>query len=263
MEFGSHLQQLDRIYSSAEELLSDVDKKTTVPSAPAFQKSIRLYYIARYFVAVHESRHGEIPIQVWNEYRNTLDHYFRYLAACKESIGEDDDGDKNLYKMNGHLQRACLDALKIFCHRSNDQISELLNRYKPEVLSLVDNRNFYPCIITKRTQALKAFENAKVSDLQLGEDAKHNSEILKNYLDASFLFDEIIFQCLSKEEDIAAAQNSHQNISSQASALSEKHELKVHAKFHIMWTALTVPLGFIFGKFTDPLMAAARNLFGF
>ena len=259
-------KQLERIYSSSEALLDDCDEQSSSIVAE-LREPARLYFITRYFVAVFESRHGELPIQVWNEYRNALDHFFRYLKTADSNIGESDDESKNIHKMKGHLQRACLDVLKLFCHRTDEQLDALLNRYKPEVLALVDNNSFYPRVITSRIEAHKNFEKSKVFDLQLGENARHNADVLTSYLNAAFSYDEVIYNCLIKEEEIAAAQLNYKGIAAEAANFSENHELKIHKKFYIRWT-LTWGVGlFVIGVLADPFVSLAKNwvkgIFGF
>ena len=68
------------IFDTKEELLAEAQKQAQRVEEFNLKKATKLYFLARYFVAVYESRFSQIPIQVWNEYRNALDHYFRYLT---------------------------------------------------------------------------------------------------------------------------------------------------------------------------------------
>ena len=100
-------------FETLDELKASVNEQVGAVTDVNLQHSTRLYLYTRYFVVVFESRYGAIPIQVWNEYRNALDHFFRFQLDGGASEAQD-----HMQKMDGHLQRAALDILKIFCHNA-------------------------------------------------------------------------------------------------------------------------------------------------
>lgn len=203
-----------KVFQSKEELLAGAE--TQVSLAPSeFKVSIKLYYIARYFVAIYESRYQEIPIQVWNEYRNALDHLFRHLTAGGK-IGSPDDASKHLKKMEGHIQRAALDILKIFSHKSHESISSLKASHDPKILRLVDNGKFLQSLNKKFQQAQNLFELAKVNDLDLGDDSNKNADVLERYLDAAFAYDQLRYWIIGKDQDIYHAYDQYDQIHSRA-----------------------------------------------
>ena len=113
------------IYENKNDLLSAAEKQSSKVEKN-YKHSTYLYFIARYFVSVYESRHGEIPIGVWNEYRNAIDHFFRFLTNEKGNINNQ-GVPCQLEKMEGHLQRAALDIMKILCHRTQENIKKMSN----------------------------------------------------------------------------------------------------------------------------------------
>ena len=169
------------IFQNKEELLIQARKQADKVDK-AQQHSVYLYFITRYFVSLFEGRFGKIPIQVWNEYRNALDHYFRHLT---------NQDTKNLAKMEGHLQRAALDIMKIYCHKVQDKLLEQKAGYKTEVLHLVDNGSFYSKLVQGISSSEELFVQAKIDDSSLGEDAKTNQDILNKYIEALFAYDTI------------------------------------------------------------------------
>lgn len=195
-----------------------------------YQFSIYLYFIARYFVSVHEAKFGTIPIQVWNEYRNALDHFFRNLTNQEDS---------HTRKMEGHLQRAVLDILKIFCHLSQEEVKNLIAKFETDILNLVDNGTFYTKVIVDIKQSEKLFIEAKIKDNSLGEDSHTNKEIVGNYLDAVFGFMAIHNYVVEKTPDIEIAKKSHDSIHHKAEKGSFWEHIKTHYIFYISWTILT------------------------
>ena len=178
---------IPRIDSFAE--LREKAKKQANKAPPEFQRSIELYYMARYLVAVFEARNHAIPIQVWNEYRNGLDHLFRHLTLGGSVTHEQGPGparspDDHLKKLQGHMQRALLDIMKFACHKESIWVEA--QKYSPEVLCLVKDGLFSQELWLRRETAERLFIKAKSVDTNLGENAKYNDEVLEKYVEAVF-----------------------------------------------------------------------------
>jgi len=161
----------------------EADAHEIADSAPEeYRQATYLYYLARYLVVVYEVYFAEIPIQVWNEYRNALDHFFRHLAGNTEATSD------HIEKMEGHIQRAVLDVCKIICHdtekRLNGRVAELDRRS----LSLIDNGSFLSNLDAGFEMAKSCFIKAKTLDLALGDVAAHNNDTLSKYLDAVYSY---------------------------------------------------------------------------
>jgi hypothetical protein len=216
------------VFTEKESLLSSVEEQITHVSAD-LKSASKYYFIARYAVSVHESRFGEITIQVWNEYRNAMDHFFR----CQASESNDHN---QLRKMEGHLLRAALDALKILCHKSIDEIDSEKNKHDRQVLSLVDNGDFYSILLSDSAKARKIFEQAKTEDILLGADSIDNVEVLEKYLNAFFALDNIILAIVDKQAAIATAYKSRDSISH----TNTWHHIKTHYVFYISLALLGI-----------------------
>ena len=214
------------IFENKEELLNQA-KIQADKVEEEHKQSVLLYFIARYFVSLYEGRFGAIPIQVWNEYRNALDHYFRYLTNKNST---------HLKKMESHLQRAALDIMKIYCHEAQNKTIKQKEEYKIEVLQLVDNGTFNSELIQGLSTAEDLFVNAKVDDSILGDNAHTNQEILGKYLDAVFAFDEVYRKIIDKLDDIQSAQLTYNSIHDNAAKGTFKEHMKTHFIFYVLWT---------------------------
>ena len=174
--------------NSTSELLSrakDQSNKLS-DSNSKYKRTVELYYIVRYFVVLYESTASKLPIQVWNEYRNALDHFVRHLTPTDDISKEDQH--QHLQKMEGHIQRAVLDISKFLCLYYIDFYNNIKNK---DALSLVTDGSLLTDIETTYIKSREKLKNAKALDSNLGEDASLNTEVLKNYCDAVFSYKEI------------------------------------------------------------------------
>lgn len=228
------------IYTSKEELL----EKAGIISKSAdkeFQESLKLYFIARYFVSLYEAKFNSIPVQVWNEYRNSLDHFFR---------SKTNPNDNHVRKMQGHIQRAVLDILKLYCHSIQDLVSEIDKQYSTDVLKLVDNGNFIKNIKLGTSASVSLFEKAKIADGDLGENSHTNSEIVGKYLEAAYSFENVRKSIIDKEIDILQASQSYQSIHDKVAKGTFKEHIKTHYIFYISWVILTSLLQYGYNYFS-------------
>lgn len=237
----SQKQEQLKPFKSKEVLLTDIESNISlVPEA--LKNAIKYYCVSRYFVAVYESRHQEVPIQVWNEYRNALDHFSRHLIAGGnlESLT---GATNHLPKMEGHLLRATLDILKMFSHKTHDYVLTLKKEHDHKILELVDNGMFIKNINNKLRQANRTFEFAKISDSQLGSDIAKNDEVLEMYLDAAFAYDQLQCHINDKAPDIDHAREQHAKIHSHA----HKHSYVQGVTIHLMTYAIMAIGSFLLG----------------
>lgn len=114
-------QGSDYIFKTPAELLQAAEL-TSAGAEKSYCHAAYLYFIARFMVAVYEARMGRLPIQVWNEYRNALDHFMRFVTNPV------DENTAQLSRMEGHIQRAVLDICKFFCHAMEERMVELTKR---------------------------------------------------------------------------------------------------------------------------------------
>lgn len=152
--------------------LADLEANARTVSQRAdssMHRVVRLYYLTRYLVVQYETLFRLIPIQVWNEYRNALDHYIRHIT---------DAGSGHVKSMEGHFQRALLDICKLHCHGVGDLFVKRYKEIDGKALTLVDNGNFAGSVRAAQDAANAMFMRAKVIDLALGDDAQQNDEVL-------------------------------------------------------------------------------------
>lgn len=201
-----------------------------------YTQTTYLYFIARYLVVVYEISFGQIPIQVWNEYRNAFDHYIRHITK--------DSGDTtdHVKKIEGHIQRAVLDISKVFCHDTEDMLnSDVAVLHKPSLM-LIDNGTFFYGIEARFENAKDNFIKAKVFDLTLGDDARHNSKIISMYLDAVYSYIDIQRTLRDRRKDISEAKIRHDAIKRESA--DEHVKLSLIAKF--IWTGVVAICTLIF-----------------
>jgi hypothetical protein len=187
MKNDKHL--IFNLYKSREALCEAADKAASDVSSNVFRSSVFLYYIARYLVSVYEARYLELPIQVWNEYRNALDHFMRHVSSGGD---EAQDDAHHLQRMEGHIQRAVLDVTKILCVKSYDAITHEIEMWGDNVLDVIDDGTFRADIRKSLMEATDLLEEAKTNDAQLGHDAWVNRAVIERFLDSFFKFDHII-----------------------------------------------------------------------
>lgn len=147
------------------------------------EPSIYYYTISRALVAVFEANSYKLPVQVWNEYRNSLDHIMRAAMANDETAKE-----KQLNSSRGHLLRACLDITKLLCTYTDDWFKGLKKSKAYFSYSLVDNGNFLRDLEHQYAIARNLMITAKTHDMHLGNDSTKDDAIVDLYLDAYFAY---------------------------------------------------------------------------
>lgn len=207
------------IYKDKAELLTQANSAAESAEAP-FKNATRLYFVVRYFTAVHESQHGEILIQVWNEYRNALDHFFRYQSNIRAEKAE-----HQLKKMEGHIQRAAFDILKLNCHKTLDTIQTIKSEYPRATLSLVDNGDFLPWLNREHSKVSALFRLAKVSDHALGASDNLDNKVLESYLDAATQAHKLMYELDQKSPAIENAIRTREVIGNEGKNLSYTQSL--------------------------------------
>ncbi|MFQ3215133.1 MAG: hypothetical protein ACI9C9_002679 [Marivirga sp.] len=234
------------IFRDKAELLSKAEE-TANGADEVFRKATKLYYIVRYFTAVYESQNGKVLIQIWNEYRNAIDHFFRFQSSDKtsaESLGQ-------LKKMEGHLQRAAFDILKLNSHIAIENLQKFKVDYPIEALRLVDNGNFLPNLDKEISKITQLFTAAKISDHELGTSDDNDESVLEQYLEAAIQAHIANYDLNAKRSDIERAHNTHNNITSTGMKLSIAQSLGISFIMLILATILA--------PITAPYVTEARS----
>lgn len=168
---------------SADELFERAKRQADTVSAVEYRRTVELYYIARYLVSLFESREQQLPLQVWNEYRNAFDHFVRHLTVSNDMTADDDH--HHLRKMEGHIQRAALDICKFLCIYYDDFYNEEIHS-QAGVMAIVTDGQFLTCANDLATSARATLLRAKQADSNLGETADVNRDIVELYCAAVF-----------------------------------------------------------------------------
>ncbi|MBK6639240.1 MAG: hypothetical protein IPG34_17235 [Rhodocyclaceae bacterium] len=75
---------------------------------------VNVYFLTKQVIALYEAQINYLPLQVYNEMRNALDHYMR--AITFSGLTQPNERRRHhINKMTGHLQRALLDVIKLTC----------------------------------------------------------------------------------------------------------------------------------------------------
>lgn len=212
-------QPVPEIYRSREALCEAADRAAKGVAQP-LQQSVFLYYLARYLVSVYEARYTELPIQVWNEYRNAFDHFMRHLSAAGCDLAT--DGSHHLRRMEGHVQRAVLDVTKMLCVQCHDAINQDVEHWGPEILDLIDDGTFRAEVRRVQQQAIDLLEHAKTNDAQLGQCAWLNRAVIERYLDAFYTFDRILRSFADRHLALANAKRQWDTLTARNDQLREQ-----------------------------------------
>ena len=187
---------------SADRLFERAKKQSNAVAETEYQRTVELYYIARYLVSLFESRDQMLPLQVWNEYRNAFDHFARHLTVSQDITSE--DAHDHLHKMEGHIQRAALDICKFLCiYYEKFYKTEIHSQ--SDVMALVTNGTFLTQASELATSAETILLHAKEADSNLGETADVNREVVELYCEAVFAYKKIESLYRENNENITQA----------------------------------------------------------
>lgn len=243
---------------SADELF-DYAYTVTTNTHINYKRATFLYYIARIMVASYEAIAQALPIQVWNEYRNSLDHLMRYTADPSETTLV------HLERVESHIQRAVLDICKYLCLEMHDIIARLIERDGVECLRLVDNGAFYTKILNLTASAEEKFTKAKISDNQLGKYFTPNDEVIRRYLEPCFLY--LNVQSLFRENRDKIETAAHHLLSIKVNVEnnvrkeeSGKLHLTGHLVGHAVWAVVALCAVIAWGKMLPLLIEKFPSL---
>ena len=187
---------------SAERLFERAKNQANAVAEGEYRRTVELYYVARYLVSLFESRDQQLPLQVWNEYRNAFDHFARHLTVSKDIASE--DAHRHLHKMEGHIQRAALDICKFLCIYYDGFYKSQIQT-QSNVMALVSNGTFLDRANELATSAEATLLRAKEADSNLGETADVNREVVELYCEAVFAYKQVETLYRENNENITQA----------------------------------------------------------
>lgn len=236
-----------KFFSTPEEL-SDAAEEASILAQDYYKRSVYLYYIARFMVALHEATIGSIPIQVWNEFRSALDHHMRYLTL------QDKTDHKQLIKVEGHLQRAVLDVCKLFTHRTLELLEGKMAVDTIDLLRMVNSGRFYESIRIGIDSAQEHFAKVKTCDATLGNERGADKQIVSKYLGVAFEVWNLSLTYSQARHDIEVAAATRRSIKQEAkseviTAIHEPWHKKLfdHLLGHIVYYSMATIFGLIVG----------------
>lgn len=231
---GDEVLAIAEVYRSRESLCAAAGE-ASAGSPEDLRRLVYFYYIARYLVAVFESHHFELPIQVWNEYRNAFDHFMRHLSPATDPS----DGNQ-IKKMELHIQRAVLDVAKLLCARYCDAIGQDVEHWGGDVLDLVGEGNFHADIRKELAAATDLLILAKTNDSNLGKYNWLDIQLINNFLDAVFKFAHIRRLLIDRHPALAHAKRSLDYIEAKATEARDMAiaEVKAEMRPKAVWLAV-------------------------
>lgn len=153
-----------------------------------FKDAVYLYFLTKQAMSLYEAQLNYLPLQVYNEMRNALDHYMRALVRTSSpdtaptSSTQNDRRKKHITKMTEHLQRALLDVVKLTCGSMVEKIDRTHNQIGEGALSLAMDGEYIKLITQHQMNAELSLVKAKMLEHKLGNGAENGVRLA--YLDA-------------------------------------------------------------------------------
>ena len=220
--------------------LVDAANRTAKSAQSQYEHSTYLYFLARYLVILYEVKFAALPMQVWNEYRNALDHHFRSVTTTDAPAMA-----SHIRKMEGHLHRAVLDVCKLFCRHYSEALEKTYQALNSDTVRFVDNGKFEDEYLRSMRGAQSLFVHAKAQDLALGDGANGDKDILNLYLDS-------VYKLLTTEELLDAKIHDISKATLLIKGLQDKgsvHHIRDSLIAKGIWSFVLFVLGLIVAKF--------------
>lgn len=133
-----------------------------LPNDEELQEVIYLYSLAKRAIAIYESRAHHLPIQVYNEMRNALDHYLQALYVTSDFKRDQLEYRAQQIKyMQKHMHRALIDVIKLVCAEIAEEIQNRRRELHDKSLTLVHDGKFLGELELKKQIAETTMVHAK------------------------------------------------------------------------------------------------------
>ena len=99
-------ESVERYAKDSEAFFHEPQELANRVTTEKYKKIAETYFLLKHATSLYEAHSKVLPIQVFNEMRNALDHFVRSL------IQDGDEEGAHINKMEGHLQRALFDISK-------------------------------------------------------------------------------------------------------------------------------------------------------
>lgn len=201
--------ELNDYASSAEELDARADERAK--EAPKELYCLVYYYhIARYLVAIYQSRYKKVPVQVWNEYRSALDHMMRYYgnSDCHLTIiieNGNEECKNQILAAERHMLRAALDACKYLCIDSDDLTKDLIKIFRRNMFQCKLLNIDFSSLAKRREEARVKNLRASTMDFGLGNSISSDKDVLNLYLIAFFDYNDLVKEMRKLQIDVSSS----------------------------------------------------------
>jgi hypothetical protein len=144
--------------------------------------ALEIYFLTKSTIAVCESKGLFLPLQVFNEFRAALDHFMRAVVVPKSGIINHKGqlvlqsklAQDNIKAMEGHIQRAFLDMVKIGCSDIRKNVDDLHKDYRKDALGIAGpNHEYLDKIHALQINAEELLSDAKIAEADLGTGQEH------------------------------------------------------------------------------------------
>jgi hypothetical protein len=160
-------QDLQAITESKEAFLANPREitKNLAPAVEKYRPLLEVYFLMKQATALYEAESKRLPIQVFNDMRNALDHIVRSMLP-KGSEQE----SRQLDKAEGHIQRAFLDTAKLLCAFFDESCNRRHRSFSAEQMAVASNGEYIREFTRLQYLSHAAFADAKLKDYELGGD---------------------------------------------------------------------------------------------
>jgi len=155
---------LDALQADLESLkkfkASFKEYKESLINSEEYKDLAYYHFVLRHILSYYEAMTDEMPVQIYNEYRMSFDHYMRHMQ-------KNNDGHEK--KALNHILRANLDVVKLSCNwiRKN---CEKKHRWVPKkALGIISNGEYIKHYTKLQVRAEKLLRNAKENEILLDE----------------------------------------------------------------------------------------------
>lgn len=178
-------QLLEKLVVSGDFCAPPKDASESLLDSDAeFKDAVYLYFLTKQSISLYEAQINYLPLQVYNEMRNALDHYMRAITRPSDLVDAEQPQRRqdHIKKMIGHLQRALLDVIKLTCAAMVEKIDGTHKRLGEMALSLTMDGEYIKQITQLKMNAELRLVNAKLIEHQLGNGTGAN--VRSAYLEA-------------------------------------------------------------------------------
>ncbi len=185
-------REIDRISQNVDDLLAGPKARRAALATEdrdRYGDLIEIYFMLKETSAIYEAFGEALPLQIYNEMRNALDHFSRSLVppvlldrdANRESIPE--HRKYQIQRSTGHVQRALFDVIKLCCSFFDKEYARRHKLVPRKALALVNGGDYIREATRLQVAARQAYIEARQKDAHIGKEGA-NTEVIRAYCQA-------------------------------------------------------------------------------